>query len=121
MDAPLRTAAILATGDEITGGRTTDTNSGWIADRLAELGIEVTTIVAVGDDLERIGWAWRSSATQADLVISTGGLGPTSDDLTNEALAAVAGTTLRLDENEAERIRAFFRARGRTMPENNLR
>jgi len=120
-EAPLRTAAILATGDEITGGRTVDTNSAWIADRLAELGIEVTMIVAVGDDLARIGQAWRSSAEQADVVISTGGLGPTSDDLTNEALAAVAGTSLHLDEKEAERIRAFFRTRGRTMPENNLR
>ncbi|HXC53463.1 MAG TPA: competence/damage-inducible protein A [Candidatus Limnocylindrales bacterium] len=121
MTTTIRTAAILATGDEITGGRTVDTNSAWIADRLAEIGIDVSLILGVSDDVDRISWAWRSGVEKADLVISTGGLGPTSDDLTTEAVAAVAGAALELDNREAERIREFFRSRGRVMPENNLR
>jgi nicotinamide-nucleotide amidase len=117
----LRTAAILATGDEIVGGRTVDTNSSWLADKLASLGIDVTAFLAVSDDVDRIEWAWRSAVDRADLVLSTGGLGPTTDDLTSEAVAAVAGAPLQMVEAEAERIREFFRARGRRMPENNLR
>jgi nicotinamide-nucleotide amidase len=121
MTEPIRTAAIVSTGDEIVGGRTVDTNSSWLADKLAGLGIDVTAFLAVSDDIDRIAWAWQSAVERADLVISTGGLGPTSDDLTTEAVASVAGTPLQLDEAEADRIRGFFRARGRTMPENNLR
>jgi nicotinamide-nucleotide amidase len=117
----IRTAAILATGDEIVGGRTIDTNSGWLADKLAAAGIDVTCFLAVSDDVDRIAWAWKSAIDRADLVLSTGGLGPTIDDLTSETLAAVAGTELAMDERQAERIREMFRARGRTMPENNLR
>jgi nicotinamide-nucleotide amidase len=121
MEATLSTAAILATGDEIVGGRTVDTNSSWLADRLAANGVEVTTFLAVSDDIEDIRWAWRAAAERVDLVISTGGLGPTTDDLTTEAVAGRAGATLRLDERQAERIREVFRRRGRPMPENNLR
>lgn len=121
MTEPIRTAAILATGDEIVGGRTVDTNSSWLADKLATLGIDVVAFLAVSDDVDRIAWAWRSAIDRADLVISTGGLGPTSDDLTTETLAGVAGVDVRLDERQAERIREMFRSRGRTMPENNLR
>jgi nicotinamide-nucleotide amidase len=118
---PIRTAAILATGDEIVGGRTVDTNSAWLADRLAALGLDVVAFLAVSDDVDRIAWAWRSALERADLVISTGGLGPTSDDLTSETLARVAGVPLVLDEGEAERLREFFRVRGREMSPNNLR
>jgi nicotinamide-nucleotide amidase len=121
MSEPIRTAAIVSTGDEIVGGRTVDTNSSWLADKLAGLGIDVTAFLAVSDDVDRIAWAWRSAADKADLVISTGGLGPTSDDLTTEAVASVAGAALELDEAEADRIREFFQSRGRTMPETNLR
>src|SRR5215213_1238567 len=113
MTEPIRTAAILATGDEITGGRTVDTNSAWIADRLADAGVDVAAILGVGDEVAQIEWALRSAIDQADVVISTGGLGPTSDDLTTEAVAHVAGAALHLDENEAARIREFFRERGR--------
>lgn len=119
--SPIRTAAILATGDEIVGGRTVDTNSSWLADRLSALGIDVVAILAVSDDADRIAWAWRAAASRADLVISTGGLGPTSDDLTSETLAEVAGTPLVLDEEQAAGIREFFRSRGREMSPNNLR
>ncbi|HYB98170.1 MAG TPA: competence/damage-inducible protein A [Candidatus Limnocylindrales bacterium] len=121
MSEIVRTAAILSTGDEIVGGRTVDTNSSWIADRLASLGIDVVAILAVSDDVDRIQWAWESAIARADVVLSTGGLGPTSDDLTTQTVARVAGVDLSMDERQAERIREMFRARGRAMPENNLR
>lgn len=120
MSEPLRTAAILATGDEIVGGRTVDTNSAWLADKLAALGIDVVAFLAVSDDVDRITWAWQSAVERADLVLSTGGLGPTSDDLTNQTVAGVAGVSLELDQRQADRIRAFFASRGREMPETNL-
>lgn len=121
MFAPLRTAAILATGDEIVGGRTVDTNSAWLADKLSALGLDVVAFLTVSDDVERIAWAWKHAVERADLVISTGGLGPTSDDLTSETLASVASVPLQLDEEQAEHIRGLFRSRGRTMSANNLR
>jgi nicotinamide-nucleotide amidase len=77
--------------------------------------------MTVGDYPERLSWAWEHCFDQADVVISTGGLGPTADDLTNETLARVAGVALVLDQAEADRIRGFFERVGRSMPENNLR
>src|SRR3569832_1183886 len=120
MQPLIRTAAVLATGDEIVGGRTVDTNSAWIANKLTALGIDVVAFVAVSDDIDRILGAWTSAAEKADLVISTGGLGPTADELTSKAVAAVAASPLQLDERQAGRIREFFRSRGRNMSENNL-
>ena len=117
----LARAAILSTGDELTTGRIVDTNANWLADKLFELGIDVTAVLTVGDYPERLEWAWREAVAQADLVISTGGIGPTADDLTNETVARVAGVPLRLHEESAERIRSFFAAAKRPMPENNLR
>lgn len=117
----IRSAALLATGDEIVGGRTVDTNSSYLADRLAGIGIEVVSIMAVSDDTDRIARAWEIALADADVVISTGGLGPTSDDLTTETVARVAGTVLRTDERQVARIRDVFARRGRPMPENNLR
>jgi len=121
-EAPgIRTAAVISTGDELVQGRTTDTNSSYIADRLLGIGIEVVSVITVGDYRERIAWAWRRSLAEADMVISTGGLGPTADDLTNETVAAMAGVELVFDQEQADRIRAMFTAMGRSMPENNLR
>lgn len=121
IDRPLRTAAILSTGDELLLGRTVDTNSAEIADRLSALGLEVVSMTTVGDHPERLAAAWRELLAGADLVVSTGGLGPTIDDLTNETLAAVAGVDLVLDEEQATHIRRLFAERGREMSENNLR
>jgi competence/damage-inducible protein CinA-like protein len=114
-------AVILSTGDELTSGLTVDTNSNWLADRLFEMGIDLAAVITVGDDAERIRWAFTSGLERADLVVSTGGLGPTADDLTSEVLAATLGRPLVFDEASAEHIRALFRSIGRTMPENNLR
>ncbi len=114
-------AAIISTGDELVTGRTVDTNATFIAERLAAIGIETCSVITVGDYPDRIVWAWRHSLAHADVVISTGGLGPTADDLTSESVARVAGTELRLDQAEAERIRQHFQKVGRPMPENNLK
>jgi nicotinamide-nucleotide amidase len=85
------------------------------------MGLEVAAQLTVGDYPERLEWAWRTALERADVVISTGGLGPTADDLTNETLARVAGVKLVLEEEQAERIRQFFQSLGRPMPDNNLR
>ena len=114
-------AVILSTGDELTSGLTVDTNSNWLADKLFEAGIDLVAVITVGDDAERIRWAFESGLDRADLVISTGGLGPTADDLTTEILGATLGRKIVFDEPSAEHIRALFRSIGRTMPENNLR
>lgn len=117
----IRTAAILSTGDELTSGITVDTNSNWLADKLFELGIDLAAVITVGDDRERIRWAFESALDRAELVVATGGLGPTADDLTTETLAATLGRAVVFDQASAEHIRRLFRSIGRAMPDNNLR
>lgn len=114
-------AAILSTGDEITTGKVVDTNSNYIADKLVEAGLDVVAVITVGDVAERIVWAWQQAIAQADVVISTGGIGPTADDLTTELVAKVAGVDLFFSEEVAERIRRIFASLNRPMPENNLK
>ena len=114
-------AAILSTGDEITTGKVVDTNSNYIADKLIEAGLDVASIVTVGDVSDRIIWAWEQAMVHADVIISTGGIGPTADDLTTELVAKVAGVGLTFSEEVAENIRRIFASLNRTMPENNLK
>jgi nicotinamide-nucleotide amidase len=114
-------AVILSSGDELTTGRTVDTNANFIADKLVAAGLDVVAIMVVGDYPDRIAWAWREAMRMADVVIGTGGLGPTADDLTTEVLAQVAGRRLVMDQAVADRIRKMFEAMGRVMPENNLK
>jgi nicotinamide-nucleotide amidase len=115
------TAFILSTGDELTTGRTLDTNASFIADRLGTIGVDVAGILVVGDYPDRLQWAWQTALQRAEVVISTGGIGPTADDLTTETVARVAGRDLVLDDEVADRIRQIFAAMGREMPENNLK
>ncbi len=114
-------AVIVSIGDELTTGRTVDTNASLIADQLMGIGVEVVAVLTVGDFPERIAWAFREALERADMVISTGGLGPTADDLTTETIAEVAGRLLVFHEEVADAIRQRFAAMGRQMPENNLR
>jgi competence/damage-inducible protein CinA-like protein len=114
-------AVILSTGDELTTGRTVDTNANFIADQLVGAGLDVVAVLVVGDYPDRIVWAWQTALAQADAIISTGGLGPTADDLTTETVARVAKRELVLDQPTADRIRTLFESRGRAMPENNLK
>jgi len=114
-------AVVISTGDELTTGRTVDTNANYLADQLVGVGVDVVSMLVVGDYPERIAWAWRTALEQADLIICTGGLGPTADDLTTETVARVAGRELVMDTAVADRIRQMFAAIGRIMPENNLK
>lgn len=111
----------MSIGDELTTGRTVDTNASFIADQLMGIGVEVVAVLTVGDFPERIAWAFREALERADVVISTGGLGPTADDLTTETIAEVAARPLVFHEEVADAIRQRFAAMGRQMPENNLR
>ena len=88
---PLHTAILLAVGSEITAGETRDTNSGDLARSLAESGVDVAWITALPDRLDTVSTALSDALSAADLIITTGGLGPTPDDLTREAIAAVVG------------------------------
>lgn len=117
---PLR-VAILSTGEELTTGKIADTNAQWLCDRAFTLGIEVACVLCVGDDHDKITWAWERAFDVADVVVGTGGLGPTTDDLTTETVAALLGEKLRFDEASAEKIRKLFASMNREMPENNLR
>jgi nicotinamide-nucleotide amidase len=117
----IQRAAILSTGDEITTGKVVDTNSNYIADKLIEAGVDVVAVLTVGDVAERIVWAWQQALAQADVIISTGGIGPTADDLTTELVAKVAGVGLFFSEEVAEKIRRVFASLNRPMPENNLK
>lgn len=117
---PLR-LAILSTGEELTTGKIADTNAQWLCDRAFGLGIDIAAVLVVGDDPAKITWAWERAFDVADLVVGTGGLGPTTDDLTTETVAALLGDKLRFDEPSAEKIRKLFASMNREMPESNLR
>ncbi len=112
---------VLAVGTELLLGQIQDTNSAWIGEQLALSGIASLTHVKVGDNVGRITAALRRLLDEADAVIVTGGLGPTHDDVTRDAIAAVMGVDLVPDPAVAAVISELFAARGRTMPANNLR
>jgi nicotinamide-nucleotide amidase len=117
----IQTAAILSTGDELTTGKVVDTNSAFIADRLFSVGVKVCAVLKVGDDREKLLWALRQACELGDIVIGTGGLGPTADDLTTELVAQFLGRKLVTNEVEASAIQNRFRARGIAWTANNLK
>jgi nicotinamide-nucleotide amidase len=110
---------ILSIGSELTSGQNLDTNSQWLSRRLAEVGVAVGWHTTIADDLAANIEAVQIAVRRAKLVLLTGGLGPTQDDLTREVLAKVAGVELVLDPASLEAITAMFRRRGRDMPERN--
>lgn len=112
---------VVAIGTELLLGQIVDTNSSWIGERLALAGIDSHWQTKVGDNLERIVACVRLALERSDAVILCGGLGPTQDDITREALAAVMGAPLERDAGMGARIRRLFESRGRAMTENNLR
>lgn len=117
----VRKVDVITVGDELLHGDVRDTNSERIAARLYEEGLEVARRVVVGDDLDAISTEIRRAVETSDAVVITGGLGPTPDDLTREALAWVTGTRLRRVPELEERIREVFERRGMHMPIVNLR
>ncbi len=112
---------VLAVGTELLLGQIVDTNSAWIGEHLAAGGIDSLLQVKVGDNVARIVAQLRRMLEHADALIVCGGLGPTHDDLTRDAIAAVMGVGLHHDEAVADVIRQMFERRGRRMAENNLR
>ena len=114
-------AYILSIGSELIGGHLTDTNATFLAQELVAKGIELLHVIQVGDDLPRLISTLERATADADLVICTGGIGPTDDDLTREAIAAVAGETPVVDETAVAGIRDFFARRGMEMPARNAK
>ncbi len=112
-------AEILATGDEIRSGNLVDTNSGHIAQQLEIAGCAVTRHTCVGDEPDALLDVIQEIAKRADVAIVTGGLGPTSDDITAPAFAAAAGVEMVLDSEALENVVAYFRKRERPMSESN--
>ena len=114
-------AEILAVGTELLMGQTVNTNAAEIARMLAEIGVGVYYQTIVGDNPQRLEEAARTAVGRADLVIASGGLGPTEDDLTRETFAHVLGAPLEQHEGWAQRLRELFARRGRPFTGNNLR
>jgi nicotinamide-nucleotide amidase len=112
---------VIAIGTELLLGQIVDTNSAWIGEQLALAGIDSHFQVKVGDNLARIVAAIRQGLERSDALILCGGLGPTQDDITREAVAQVMGVGLIRDETVVEHIRAMFAARGRAMAPSNAR
>lgn len=117
----VRRAEVISVGTELLLGQITDTNATYICQRLAECGIPVYFRQTVGDNFERVQQAFRLAWSRAELVVFTGGLGPTEDDLTKEAVAAVLGAELVEDPGALAHLEQFFARRGRTMTANQRR
>ena len=110
----------MAVGTELLLGQIADTNSAWLGEHLAAAGVASHFHQAVGDNHDRIALALRTALARSDGVIVCGGLGPTQDDITREAIAAVMNVELERDPAVADVITGFFASRGRAMSENNL-
>ncbi len=114
-------AETISIGTELLLGEITDTNAVWIAERLAEAGVDLYFRTTVGDNVGRIADAINHALTRADVIITTGGLGPTVDDMTREAVARATNRDLVLDDRLLEQIRDRFGKWGTPMSENNVR
>jgi nicotinamide-nucleotide amidase len=114
-------AEILSVGTELLLGHITDTNATYLARQLSGLGIDLLYVSTIGDNLGRLTAAVRRGFERSDLVVMTGGLGPTEDDLTREAIAATLGETPTTDEEYLVRLRTFFANRGVEMPASNAK
>jgi nicotinamide-nucleotide amidase len=114
-------AEIVTTGTELLLGVITDTNSTYIARQLRDIGLDLYFITSAGDNQERVAQVIEAALNRSDVVITTGGLGPTVDDVTREAVAQATGRDLVLDPRLVTSIEAFFKQRGYTMSENNRR
>jgi nicotinamide-nucleotide amidase len=112
---------IVATGDELLSGQVVDTNSPWLMDRLWDLGLLVRRKTLVGDDREDLRAAVTEACGRADVVVMSGGMGPTEDDLTSEVVASILGVPLELHEPSLRAIEERFRNMARVMTPNNAR
>ncbi len=115
------TAEVIAIGSELTSGSKLDTNSQWLSRELESLGWTVTRHTSVADDMDAMVAEFRAAAERSQVVLITGGLGPTLDDITRDALALAFNQPLVMDEESLAAIKAIFAARGREMPDRNHR
>ena len=114
-------AVVLSIGSELMQGFLTDTNATFLAQELNALGIELIGVAQVGDSLDRLVTALDRALGDADIVITTGGIGPTDDDLTREAVSAVQNEQVAVDPDAERQIRDYFALRGAPMPEQNVK
>ncbi|MCH8920024.1 MAG: competence/damage-inducible protein A, partial [Chloroflexi bacterium] len=114
-------AEIISVGTEILLGDILDTNSQYLAVRLPPMGIDLYHMSKVGDNLQRLAETIGRAHQRSDLVLITGGLGPTEDDLTREAIALTLDEEMYVDADMEQRLRAFFAARGFSFPERNVK
>ncbi len=114
-------AVVVSIGSELIEGFLTDTNATFLAQEMSALGIELVGVSQVGDNLERIVRVLTRAWEDADLVVTTGGIGPTDDDMTREAIAFMLGESVRIDPDLLESISRFFRSRSIPMPEQNTK
>ena len=119
--SPIASAEVLAVGAELLAGETRDTNSGDIAGELTRLGVDVARMSQLPDDLEVVTAAVRDALDRVDLVVTTGGLGPTPDDLTRESIAAAVGETPTVDPGLERWLREMWAARGLAFSDVNLK
>ena len=111
----------MGIGTELLMGELTDTNSSWIAGRLPALGIELQWVSIIGDDLPKLTEAFKRGMERSDIIFTTGGLGPTQDDLTREAIAAAFGEIPTIQQEVVEDLERYFAARGGPMPQHNIK
>ena len=114
-------AEILAIGTELLLGEIVDTNSAYIASQLPALGIDVYYMHQAGDNVDRLSEIFERGLSRSDLILATGGLGPTDDDLTRAVIARVMQEDMTVDADLEREVRGFFGQRGLAMPENNLK
>ena len=114
-------AEILSIGTELLLGQIVDTNANFLAQQLPALGLDLYYVSQIGDNLQRLADAFERGLERSDVIITSGGLGPTEDDLTREAIAQVMGEQLEIQPHLEDELRAFFVRRGRTMPERNVK
>ncbi|MEK4301784.1 competence/damage-inducible protein A [Oceanobacillus sp. FSL W8-0428] len=112
-------AEIVAVGTELLLGQIANTNAQWLSEQLATYGINVYNHTVVGDNLDRVEQAFRLAQSRSDIVIVTGGLGPTEDDLTREGFEQMTGLEILEDKTTMEKIESYFKERNRTMTPNN--
>jgi nicotinamide-nucleotide amidase len=112
-------AEIIAVGSELTNGAKLDTNSQWLSTELSARGIEVIYHTAVADSMDLMVWSLRVALRRAHLVLLTGGLGPTLDDITRQAIAELLHVSLILDQGSLDHVEQMFQKRGREMPARN--
>ena len=112
-------ASIVSIGNELLSGSSVDTNSAYLSEKLLSIGIPTVAGYTVRDDCEAVAKALRAASEQADIVLTTGGLGPTDDDITRQAISKFCTRQLKLNESLVEQIEQFFARRGKEMPQLN--